>query len=80
MTRLLTGLATAAALALSAASAQAACDGHNVTASSEKPQESVAISTYDGAAAPVTTEETKDAVVAETVCAEGDVDCDAATK
>jgi hypothetical protein len=69
-------LTAAAALALMASAAQAECYGdHNVTASSEKPQQSVAVSTYDGANAPVLTDEEKTAEAAKPVCAEGDKDC-----
>jgi hypothetical protein len=68
-------LTAAAALGLMASAAQADCYGdHNVTASSEKPQQSVAVSTYDGANAPVLTEE-KTAEAAKPACAEGDKDC-----
>jgi hypothetical protein len=69
-------LTAAAALALMASAAQAECYGdHNVTASSEKPQQSVAVSTYDGANTPVLTDEEKTAEAAKPVCAEGDKDC-----
>jgi hypothetical protein len=70
-------LTAAAALALMASAAQAECYGdHNVTASSEKPQQGVAMSTYDGANAPVVlTDEEKTAEAAKPVCAEGDKDC-----
>jgi hypothetical protein len=69
-------LTAAAALALMASAAQAECYGdHDVTASSEKPQQGVAMSTYDGANAPVLTDEEKTAEAAKPVCAEGDKDC-----
>ena len=69
-------LTAAAALALMASAAQAECYGdHNVTASSEKPQQGVALSTYDGANAPVLTDEEKTAEAAKPACAEGDKDC-----
>jgi hypothetical protein len=69
-------LTAAAALALMATAAQADCYGnHNVTASAEKPQEGVAMSTYDGAAAPpVVTEEAKPAEASVKPCEEGE-DC-----
>jgi hypothetical protein len=73
MQKLLAGLATAAALALFASSAQAECAFHNkhVTASAD-PQESVAVSTYDGPAPVVVADET---VQAATECAADQKDC-----
>lgn len=82
MQKLLTGLAAVSALAMLATSAQAACSGHDVTASSQQVEKVVAMSTYDGATTPVSGElEGKAAdATAQPVCAEGDKDCDAATK
>jgi hypothetical protein len=79
MHKLITGLAAATALALSASAAYADCSGHNVTASSE-PTETVTMSTYDGSAVPPTVETEKTAEATTSVCAEGDKDCAAATK
>ena len=80
MHKLLTGFAVAAGLALSASAAKADCSGHNSVASTER-QESIAMSTYDGAATPPVVEgadERADAAVQ--VCAEGDKECAAATE
>ncbi len=79
MHKLLTGLAAAAALALMS-SAGFACDYHksHVTAEAPQTQEGVAMSTYDGdAAPPVATEEEKTAKVSVgiSVCSDGDTDC-----
>ena len=73
MQKLLTGLATAAALALFVSSAQAECAFHNkqVTASAE-PQESIALSTYDGPATIVAEDEV---VQAATECTADQKDC-----
>ncbi len=80
MKKLLTGFTAAAAVALFASAAQADCSGHDVTASSERP-ESVAMSTYDGPALPPAAEESeKSAQAAVPVCAEGDKDCSPATE
>lgn len=82
MHKLLTSLAAASALALLASSAQAACNGHSVTASSQQVEEGVAMSTYDGANAPTSAEVEEKAAEAkaEPVCADGDKTCDPATK
>jgi hypothetical protein len=82
MHKLLTSLAAASAVALLASSAQAACSGHSVTASSQQVEEGVAMSTYDGAATPASTEVEEKAAEAsaEPVCAEGDKNCADATK
>ena len=73
MQKLLTGLATTAALAFFVSSAQAECPFHNkhVTASAT-PQESVAVSTYDGPA-PIVAED--EIVQAATECATDQKDC-----
>ena len=82
MQKLLTSLAAASALALLASSAQAACSGHDVTATSQKAEESVAMSTYDGAAKSTQSEEVEKSAEAnaEPACAEGDKSCEAGTK
>jgi hypothetical protein len=75
-------LTAAAALALMATAAQADCyGGHDVTASAEKPQEGVAMSTYDGTTAPpVATDEAKPAKASTTACEPGDEGCAAEDK
>jgi hypothetical protein len=82
MHKVLTSLAAVSALALLASSAQAACNGHSVTASSQQVEEGVAMSTYDGATAPVPAEVDEKAAQAkaEPVCAEGDKTCNAGTE
>jgi hypothetical protein len=78
MQKLITGLAATAALALFVSSAQAECAFHNkqVTASAA-PQESVAVSTYDGPAPIVAEDET---VQAATECTADQRDCVASDK
>jgi len=75
MQKLLTGLATAAALAFFVSAAQAECAFHNkqVTASAE-PQEAVAVSTYDGPA-PLATATADVTVSVSTECAADQKDC-----
>lgn len=82
MHKLLTSLTAATALAFLVSSAQAECSGHDVTASSQQTQEDVAMSTYDGAVASVSTEEEdkRAEASAEPVCAEGDKSCGDATE
>lgn len=79
MTKLLSSVAMAGALALFASAASADCVGdHNVTADAQSTKQTVAMSTYDGPAVPpVAEEEDKTAAV---TCAEGDKDCTPATK
>jgi hypothetical protein len=76
MQKLITGFAAAAALALLASAGQA-CDFHatqHVTASIDKVEEGVAMSTYDGAGVPPIVEETVEhAAAAE--CPEDAKDC-----
>jgi hypothetical protein len=72
MQKLITGLAAAAALALLVSAGYADCGFHNtkqVTASTQKAEEGVAMSTYDGKAAPTIAKKT----AAE--CPEGATDC-----
>jgi hypothetical protein len=78
MQKLLTSLAAAAALAFSVSVAQADCyQNHNVTASVAQPDETIAMSTYDGPPArPAVEDEDKAAAAAaQPACAEGDKDC-----
>ena len=76
MQKLITGIAAAAALALMASAGQA-CDFHatqHVTASIDKVEEGVAMSTYDGAGVPPIVEETVEPAAAPK-CPEGVTDC-----
>ena len=82
MQKLLTTFAAASALALLASAAQADCVGnHNVMATKAPAEQTVTMSTYDGALTPPTAEEqAKSAEATAPVCAEGDKDCAAGTK
>jgi hypothetical protein len=82
MQKLLTAFAAASALTFCATAAQADCYGdHNVTASKAPAEESVSMSTYDGALVPPATEEAAEtSEAAPPPCAEGDKDCADGTK
>ena len=83
MQKLLTTFAAASAMVLVASAAQADCYGsHNVTASKAPAEESVTMSTYDGALVPPVAEETEKTTetAATPACAEGDKDCAAGTE
>ena len=78
---ILTTFAAASAVALAASSAYAGggfgglggcSDGYQKVVESTAPDETVAMSTFEGAV-PVVVED--EAAVTETVCADGDVDC-----
>ena len=73
MKKLLCGLAATAALALFVSSAQADCSFHNKQVmASTAPQETVAVSTYDGPA-PIAAEDAT--VMAATQCTADQKDC-----
>ena len=74
MTKLLSGVAAAGALALFSSAAFADCSGHNVTADAQSTKQTVAMSTFDGPVVQPASEEGKAA------CAEGDKDCAPASK
>lgn len=80
MQKLFTGFAAAAALAFLASAGQA-CPGHeaHVTASIDKPEQSVAMSTYDGATAPAIVEEAVENAAAE-ACPDGATGCEPANE
>jgi len=73
MRTILTSLAVALALAASSAVAGADCfSNHQQSVQSTAPDETVAMTTFDGAN-PVAVED--EAAVTETVCADGDANC-----
>jgi hypothetical protein len=75
MHKLLTALTAAAAMGFCVSVAQADCyGGHNVTASTDQTQQSVAMSTYDGPI-PTTVRDDASKPAAAAACAEGDKDC-----
>ena len=76
MTKLLSGVAAAGALALFSSAAFADCSGHNVTADAQSTKQTVAMSTFDGPVVQPASEEGKAAAT----CAEGDKDCAPASK
>ena len=82
MQKTFVSLAALAAFGLAASAARADCSGHNVTASSKPAQETVAMSTYDGAISPVIVEDSKTATEAsaEKACAEGETICESGTE
>jgi hypothetical protein len=75
MNKLVTGLAATAALAFMASAGQA-CSFHetHVTASIDKVDEAVSMSTHDGAIAPLIVDETAETAAA-VACPEGVTDC-----
>ena len=77
MTKLLSGVAAAGALALFSSAAFADCAGHNVTADAQSTKQTIAMSTFDG---PVVQPTSQDGDQAAATCAEGDKDCVPATK
>ena len=77
MTKLLSGVAAAGALALFSSAAFADCAGHNVTADAQSTKQTVAMSTFDG---PVVQPASEEGDKAAAVCAEGDKDCAPASK
>jgi ABC-type sugar transport system substrate-binding protein len=82
MRKAVTTITAAAALALFASGAFADCSSnHNVTASKDS-QQTIAMSTYDGPVLQPTVKAPKDEAKAAVpkVCAEGEKDCQAATK
>lgn len=81
MQKLLAGLALASVIGVLGPAAQAECVGnHNVTASSEKSEPQVAISTYDGSTVQPVVEEPAKPVEAVATCPAGEKDCTPGTE